>query len=149
MKFALTQTMSVEVHSTTKGQEMTELSNKMKNYFKPLNYGESIEEYLIGVICIHPGFDPFFKIHKPSYIENKKTKVEGIDMHIYKSFGFDIKLNFQSFISTEKEEERLKMIAAEIMKTLYNLKYPKKVTDFNKDAFLEDIKSFFKQMNLI
>jgi hypothetical protein len=41
------------------------------------------------------------------------------------------------------------MIAAEIMKALYNLKYPKKVIDFNKDAFLEDIKSFFKQMNLI
>jgi len=148
MKVGFVSNSSIEFKKTTKIVEVKELSDKFEMFFKPRDYGSSIQSYIIGVIYVHPNFDPFNTIKKPKYTEDKMEIHDGIGAHIYKSFGFDIKLNFLSFLNSTKDEG-LKMVANEIMKTLSEIKYPKKVTDFNGIAFHKDIEYFFRELNLI
>ncbi|MCL2860769.1 MAG: hypothetical protein FWF46_09610 [Oscillospiraceae bacterium] len=148
MEVTFGQSLSIEFKQTTKNEEIRELSDKLESFFKPRNYGLSIESYIIGVISVHPNFDPFFTIMKPKYFDDTIEIHDGIEAHIYKSFEFNIKLDFQPFLNSTKEEG-LKMVASEIMKALSSIKYPKKVTDFNGTAFHRDFECFFRDLNLI
>jgi hypothetical protein len=148
MKVVFACSASIEFKKTTKNGEVKELSDKLEIFFKPRDYGSSIQSYIIGVIYVHPNFDPFFKVEKPSYTEEENAIFHGVEVHVYKSFVFNIKLDFHAFLQSTKEEG-LKMIAGEIMKTLSGIKYPKKVADFNGAAFYKDIEDFFKNLDLI
>ena len=148
MKVRFNESSSIEFKQTTKNIEVKELSNELEIFFKPRDYGSSIQSYIIGVIYVHPNFDPFFKPQKPEYTEDEKAIFHGVEVHVEKTFGFGIKLDFNTFLNSTKEDG-LKMIASEIMKALSGIKYPKKVTDFDGAAFHKDVECFFRDLNLI
>ncbi len=150
MEVSLNQFFSVELDSTTKSPEVTELIFKIRDYFKNKSYGDDICSYLIGVICVHPNYDQFFKVGRPKYVEDRTVVYEKIlgPTHIYKTFSFDIKLNFEEFISSNTEDG-LKMIAGSIMETVRTLKYPKKIKDFDKEKFYEDLRLFFEKEKIL
>jgi len=148
MKVALRQSYSIEFKQTTKNNEIKDLSEKLETFFKLKDYGASIQSYIIGVIYAHPNFDPFYKIRKPKYFEDEKEIHDGLEAYLYKSFEFNVKLDFYTFFNSTKEEG-LKMIANEIMQALSDINYPKKVTDFNGAAFHKDVECFFRDLNLL
>lgn len=148
MKIEIAKTFSKDFDKTTKDSDVEELEIKLQLFFDEKNYGLSIVDYLIGIICVHPNFDPFFKPKGPSYIENKNIKLEGFDVNIYKTFSLDIKLNFEDYFKSDKESG-LKMIADKIITTIRDLKYPAKIKDFDKEKFFRDLSLFFKNEGLI
>ena len=56
MHINLIHKFSREFDKTTKSQNIDELNDKMQLYFNDKYYGETIIEYLIGIICVHPNY---------------------------------------------------------------------------------------------
>lgn len=128
------------------------LSDEIKEFLSQRNYGESIQEYLIGVTCvfIEDGYEHLFKQYKPFYVEDKisKNRFTGENIRIYKSYTDSIVLTpdeYEDFVSGT-ESESLKIVSTRILKSLENLnKLPKKVKDFDVKQFKEDVTSILSK----
>lgn len=147
MDFSLTQESNLE---GVKNKQIIDFSNSLKEYFINKSYGEGINHFLIGIICVKPEFESFFKVRKPRYkaIDNIKF-FDGNKTELIGVYGYDIRLNFEEFVSASETESK-KILATEILNSLTNLDVlPKKVKDFDKERFKEDIEQFFKSEKLI
>lgn len=148
MKIVLPKILSIEFDKTTKRIEIESLEKKLMDAIDSNFYGEDIVKYAIHIICVHPKYDSFFKVHKPVYVINKDMIIEGIQVNIFKRFDVEIKLDFEEYYKSN-EEEGLKIIGTAIVSTLKNMVYPKAIKDFNKNAFYEDIYTFFCEMDML
>jgi hypothetical protein len=128
------------------------LSDNIKNYLKEKKYGDDIQHFFIGCICVRekPGYEKWFKIRKPKYKEIDKVKLlDGSIKELIGVFSYDIKPDYEKFINSADNISE-KIIVLEILNSLLNFDHlPKKVNDFNKDALRSDLESFFKAKNLI
>lgn len=140
---------SVEFNKTTKYNDIDELDTKMREFFHDKSYSNDVEEYLIGLICVSPGFDDFFKPKRPKYYDDKTLKAKGLpgpeEIHFKHYFSFELKLDYPTFFSSNKEEG-YNIIAKSLMKFLEKLKYPSAIKTFDKKSFNEDMKNFFIQI---
>ena len=142
MEIVLPKVLSGEFKKTTKTLEIAGLEKKLMSFVNSRFYGEDIAEYAIHIICVHPKYDSFFKVNRPTYVINKDVIVEGIPVTIYKRFDVKIKLDFEEFYKSN-EEEGFRIIGTAILSTLKNIVCPKTIKDFNKEAFYKDIHAFF------
>ena len=85
-------------------------------------------------------------IKRPRYTEDKRVMLDRAlgEVHFYKTLGVDVKLDFATFIKSDKEGG-LKMVADAIIDRLNTMKYPAKVKEFDKERFLNDLKNFFQE----
>lgn len=145
MDFGLAVTSSIEVKNT---HIITELSDEMKSHFNDKNYGNDIKSYTIGVICVSPQFDFFYKEKKPKYTKGKKViSPDGILFTLEDNFEYNIKLDFEEF-QNSSEEERKKIIAREILSSIDIINTIKKIKDFDTEKFKSDLEVYFKQEGL-
>ena len=134
--------------SVSKRQAIKELSDAANNLVVSNDYGESIENMLVGLIVVEPVYDDFSKPRRPRYTEHKETMAFGsIPIVINKTLEIEIKLDYGQVLASEDEELK-RIVASEVLNALHNLKVPKKVTDFDKDRFVADIDGLFRQMFL-
>lgn len=146
MKFGLTQETNLD---QDRSNIIISLSNELKEYFKNRDYGKDVEEFLIGLISVKPEFEIFFKERKPKYISHKIETHGGISVEITKSYGYDIKLNYNN-ISESNMHTIKSVIASEIVTSLSHLdSLPKKIKDFDKERFKGDLLQFFKEHGLL
>ncbi len=108
MDFGLAITSSREVKYK---HIITQLSDDIENYFKLKNYGNGLKSIIIGVICVSPNFENFFKVRKPVYTKGKK---EFRDEDFAYTIEYNFKLNFSEF-QNSSEEECKKIVAKEIL----------------------------------
>lgn len=143
MKLALAQYTSVEI--VNQSSFITPFSDNLKTHFKDKHYGNDLIEIVIGVICVSPGFEPFFKPKRPQYIKDKKTfKTDGFSYDVEKSLGYDIKLDFEK-LKNGTELERMQQLAFEIISSLSIFdKMKTKIKDFNFEKFKVDLEAYFK-----
>lgn len=148
MRFALTIETSVGI-SDEKTNLIINLSNKLSDYFSDKDYGNDVIKILIGVICVAPEFEWFSKIRKPKYVFYRKYIRDHSEIIEDRVFTFDLKLDFESF-KNQSDKQNNKMLALEILKSLSNLdSLPKKVKDFDKELFKEDVKTFLDEQKLL
>ncbi len=142
MEFTLSQETNLEQERIN---AITAFSQELKNYFSDKNYGADIEKVVIGLICVKPEFELFFKARKPTYV-SKKTETHGsVFVEIRKSYSYDLQLDFEKF-SRIPLEKIPKAIAAHILQSLSHFhSLPNKVKDFNADLFESDAVRFFKE----
>jgi len=145
MRFALTIETSVGV-TDEKANLIINLSNELSEYFLNREYGNAVIKLLIGVICVAPEFEFFTKVRKPKYTSYRKyINQDGIEIIEDRIFCFDVKLDYEKFRS-QKDEENRKILASEILGSLSNLDaLPKKVKDFDKNRFKNDMRTFFDE----
>ena len=142
MRFALTVEPSESVANKT--YLIHNVSNKLSEYFSDKNYGDDVKQILIGVICVAPEFDWFSTIRKPKYVFYRKYVRDSSEIIEDKVFTFDLKIDYENF-KNQPDEQNNKMLALEIQKSLTNLNnLPKKVKDFDKERFEEDMKAQFR-----
>jgi hypothetical protein len=142
MKFGLAVIGDIDEN---KSNLIIEFSNEMKNHFKEKNYGNDIKSLTIGVICVSPQFEMFFKEKKPRYIKGKKETIqEGIPFTLEDDFEYDIKLGFEDFKKVTESEAK-KILAINILKSIYLIDvFKSKIHDFDNDVFKKDLKEYFK-----
>ena len=132
MKFGLTQEISEDI--CTKGKILTEMANSMKEFFIDKSYGNGLNELYVGIVCVAPQFEFFFK-HKQKYTKSKKL------------IEYDVKLEHASFAQADDINIK-KMVANGVINSL-GILTELKVIDFNLEAFKADITSFFTEQGLI
>ena len=149
MNILLSFVLSVEFDKTTKRQDILELGEKVKNFMKFKNYSDLVEEVAIEILCVSKGFDQFFVETRPKYVEHKSGVVDHVlKYQINKSLMFNLKVDYESFYHSDKEEG-LRIIAQAILKSLETLKYPVKLKKFDKLGFYNDMKTFFINEGLV
>ncbi len=123
-----------------------DLSIEMGNFLRERDYGQSIQSYVIGLTCVlvPTGYQTLFKQKKPVYVKDKvkSNRFTTEDIRLHKIFIDDIVLTpseYEDFVSGTNSES-LKIVAKRILNTMSNLDMLlKKVNDFDKDAFKQDM----------
>lgn len=150
MEFGLSEYISVEI--SKKSHLITLLSEEMKSFLHEEEYGSSLKSLFIGIVCVSPQFETFFKPRKPKYIKDKKTIISQatrVQYEIEKCLEYDIKIDFETF-KNGKESECRKLLAKEILESLSVLDDMKgKINDFNAEQFKADLENYFKEKELI
>lgn len=147
MDFGLAITSNLEQEKTNL---ITKLSDELELAFKDKNYGNDVKAYTIGVVCVAPQFEQFFKPKKPKYTKGKKEiNPDGIPFLLEDDLEYDIKLDFETFKNGTEAECR-KLLAKEILNSLSVVESIKsKIKDFDLEKFKEDLESYFKKKELI
>lgn len=146
MRFALTVEVSSEIAHKT--QLINNLSNNLAEHFLDKDYGNEVIRILIHVICVAPEFEWFSIVRKPRYKFYRKYKRDGVEIIEDRDFMFDLKIEYESF-KNQTDEENNKMLASELIKSLSNVeKLPKRVKDFGREKFREDVENFLTRKYL-
>ncbi len=133
-----------------KSNLIIKLSDRMECFFKDKHYGKDIKSITIGIVCVSPQFEQFFKEKKPKYTKGKKvTSPDGIPFTLEDNFEYSIKINFDSFKNANEKEAEI-ILAKELSKSLIVLEQMKaKIKDFNLDIFKSDFIDYFKKNKLL
>ncbi len=135
MNFGLAQYLSNDL--TSKSKEIQAYSDRLSVFFSSQNYGNGLKGLSVGIICVSPEFESFFKQRKPKFTKSK-TVIDGLSRVYDHVFECDVKLDYESF-KKANTEEMLKIIATELVNILDVLK-EKKIKDFDIDRFQQDLK---------
>lgn len=149
MNFELAVTVSVEIKNKT--HYIHSLSDELKTYFKTKQYGNDIKSYTIGILCVSPQFDQFYKKEiNPKYTKGIKViKPDGIPFTLEDNFEYRIKIDYELFRKATEEEAR-KLLAREILASLVVFeKVKSKIRDFDVNSFKGDLEEYFKSRSLI
>ncbi|GAA4105560.1 hypothetical protein [Mucilaginibacter panaciglaebae] len=149
MNFGLAVNVSVEIRNRT--QPIHSLSNDLEGYFKNRSYGLAIKSYTIGITCVSPQFDQFYKKEtKPKYTKGIKViNTDGIPFTLEDNFEYSIKIDYESF-KNANEQEAKKMLAKSILESLIVFeKMKSKIKDFDYLSFKADLENYFLQHHLI
>lgn len=131
---------------------LSSLEEQINNLVKNESYGDDLKEIYIGIICVSPEFDSFFKVSKPKYQKDNKTYIkEGIKYELNKTFQYDVKLEFNLFKSLKGNDLKKEFVLVlfksfDVFKS-DNIK--KKIKDFDSTTFLQDLELFFKSEELL
>jgi hypothetical protein len=146
MKFGLALNISYDIN----GDAFQSLHTELLTLLSYKDYGQDIKELYIGIICVHPDFDPFFKPRKPKYTSEKKRYEEDrVVYELEKTLEYDIRFDHALILKSTTEEIR-HITAQAILNslTVFN-KYKAKIKDFDRAAFKADLESFFKSKELL
>lgn len=154
MKFAISTT--TDLGSRHKSSIINEISIALSKYFNNKSYGNDILDYIVGCLCTSPpeGFEKFNNPQKPIYVDDKTTRnrFTGEQQRMFKLFINEFNFNneeYADFVNSSDEESK-KILAKKILESLENLdKLPKKVKDFDKERFKQDMEHFFQEQNLL
>lgn len=142
MKLKLTYYLTPDVNP----KSIQDLSEKLEFFFKDKSYGNDISSIYIGISCVDPKFDKFFKPRKPMYTSEKKTYMkEGINFEIEKTLEYDIKINYEQY-KTLDEKLLKKEIALNILDSIRDLTEIKRIAklEFDFKQFSNELDDFVK-----
>ena len=126
-----------------------DLSGEMNNYFEGQYYGPDLLSLKIKFILALPkqGYENWYKEKKPKFTESKDSvsKLKGEIYQVKKEFSYEVKISEEILrqILNITAGEKKKLLIKELLNSLHNLKnLPKKVKNFNKNKFVNDIEIF-------
>ena len=130
------------------GQEFNSSLNSLREksnvLFKDKFYGRDLLEIHVGIICVAPEYDNFFKVGRYKYQKERKEYIkDSVEYVIEKTFEYNIKLDYYIYKSLEGEKFKETLIS-EILNSFQILKTPaiiKKIEDFDRDLFLTDLET--------
>ena len=143
MNISLAFNLSVEVFQFSK--LFNSINEELKKYFENKEYGDSLKELYIGVVCISPEFEMFFKLKKPKYTLKKETVKENITYKLNKAFQYESKLHFDELKRVNNNEKAKEILRREIINSfIYFEQINIKLKDFDIKTFKEDLEFFLK-----
>lgn len=143
MEVAFTFDTSVELEHKPFNKIPGEIES-LKNFFKEKSYGDDINKLIIGVICIAPRFEPFFKPRRPNYRTEEKTYMHrGVEITTPAMYlTYDLKLDFEKYLNSERPKP---IFAQDALASLDTISKVKKIKDFGLDRFKADFERMFHE----
>ena len=129
MLFSLVQELSWRLDE--KGRMITVVSDELEKHFVGTNYGSFIGMFLICIICVESESESFHPVRPPKY--SKKDR----------EFGYDINLDFESFLNADMEEAR-KILGTAVLNSVKAIRR-KRIGDFDLTKFEEDLRNFLNE----
>ncbi|PBQ30751.1 hypothetical protein CNR22_02830 [Sphingobacteriaceae bacterium] len=126
---------------------LSDIEQKLTEFFQSKNYGEDLKEVYIGVIAVKPNLQRFYKNQKPEYIFDRKNYVRNtISNSVNRALKYYINLNFELF-NNANEAEATEMLKQELLSSMSLFdRFKNKIKDFNVLPFKQDMKLFFEEM---
>jgi hypothetical protein len=149
MKFQIA--LKIDEPAGVRSAMIQSLSEEMRAYFLPRDYGKDVQEYLLLLICVGKKFDYLFAVNKPFYVDHKvrKNRFTGGPIEMNKVFMNDVKLDqveYAQFV-TGDEADAKRLLIRKILGSLSSLdSLPRKVKDFDRLRFEADMQEFFRQL---
>lgn len=137
MKFAITKEISEIIIKNGVSDMITDLSVYLGKFLEQKSYGSGLETFYIGIICVAPEFDFFFKVRKPKYKRGKEIFIQdGREYEQINALTYDIKLNYEEFIDKDLvvSKELLKAYILDSFTLIDSIKIPL----FEKSKFIMD-----------
>jgi uncharacterized protein involved in tolerance to divalent cations len=104
MQVLLTQEVSNIIIDNGLSNYITEFSKLLVNKVKHSDYGNAVQYLYIGVICVAPEFEFFFKVRKPKFYKTKTIIQDGRSYELIETLTFDVKLNYAQIVQADKSE---------------------------------------------
>lgn len=126
--------------STVAHSIVNDLNEKLKNK----DFGKSIKQIIISIVCVAPEFELFFKSRKPKFTSGKKIiKKYGTEYEIDSLLTYDLKLEYQKI----KEMNDIDVKIYLKQEILNSISIVKKISfeDFDIDRFESDFNSFIHE----
>lgn len=141
--------ITTDIEASKKSSLVYRLSENLRKEFYNLNYGNDLQEILIGFKCTFPpeGFEKFEKIEKPFYVDYKEINNvhTGEKMVLNKYFYYQFKIernDYKDFVNGD-DFESMKILISNLIASLENFnKLPKKVKKFEVNNFKSDLEDF-------
>jgi len=149
MNFGLAINVSVEIINKTYFIQL--LSDDLEAEFKNKNYGNDIKSFTLGVLCVSPQFEQFYKREiKPKYTKGPKViNMDGIPFTLENSFEYRIKIDHENLKNADELGAR-KILAREIIGSLAIFDTMRsKIKDFDLASFKTDLIDYFERNQLI
>ena len=135
-----------------KGTYIRFFSNKwLEPYFVTKDYGNDVKDICIYIqlIRVEKRYEHLFKLHKPKFIDHKVlyNSINNLRWEWNKRFQIEIRFNNETYNAflVANDEESNKILARETLAALDQLdKIPKRLKDFDKNAFIFDVKSLYE-----
>lgn len=143
MEFKITQEISEMISKIGSSDAIAEFSERVADLLKVNEYGTGLQTIYIGVICVSPEFDSFFKIRKPKYYKDKIIIQDGRPYRLINTLTYDIKLNYEQVINASKDE-LFKMLTDEVIKSLSDFE---KINNFDIVKFKSELPGFLKHVS--
>src|SRR3974390_3472836 len=87
MEFGLSLEIGADVYG--KAEILNRLSKDLEHYFKNKHFGTGLKSLTIGITCVPPEMESFFKVRSKYY---KTTKV----------LGYDVKLTYETIRNADE-----------------------------------------------
>jgi hypothetical protein len=99
---------SIELESKPFNKISSEIDS-IKQFFRETCYGEHLKSLIIGVVCIAPRFEPFFKPRRPNYRTEEKTYMHrGIEITTPAMYlTYDLRLDFETYLNSRDQKPYL------------------------------------------
>lgn len=128
MDFGLSLEIAEDIYD--KSTTLNSLSTSIKHYFKDRNYGSGITDLTIGVICVPPQMESFFKV-RSKYTKSKKM------------LEYDVKLD-HAWVKRADSAELIAMVRVAILGSLSIIEKCG-ITNFDTASFGRDLEEYFKE----
>lgn len=142
MEFALTQEVSELIIKNGVSDCIRQLSDDLAEFLGKKDYGDDLQTIYIGIICVGPEFDFFFKQRKPKYKKGKEIIIQ--DERPYEQINaltYDIKLDHTKFVNANESEIK-KMLAIALLNSFSAFNVVK-IKDFDRVRFETDMAEYF------
>lgn len=134
---------------------ISKLSTSINWFFVDKFYGNDLKSIRLIFILIKKkqGYEEWFKTRKPKYISHNVLETFSVEkIEINREFVIESRIDndfYDSFLKATDEESK-KLLAKEILNSLSKLDVlPKKLKDFDKERFMEDLQQFLILEKLI
>lgn len=120
-----------------------EKARLLEIYIEPREYGEAIQEFFIGLICVSPEFKTFFKPRRDRYTKDRKVRHrDGFEIISERTFECEIELPYDTLV-TAPLKEGVNFISQEVILSLDRLhKHQSKFGSFDTCGLIQDIRHF-------
>lgn len=138
MEFALTQEVSEPIIKNGVSDYIKQVSDNISEFLRTRDYGDDLRTLYVGIICVAPEFDFFFKVRKPKYKKGKEITIQdGRPYERTDALVYDIKLDYNVFVNADANEVK-KMLAKELLMSfvIFN---SIKVKLFDREGFERDV----------
>ena len=143
MEYELTKEITELVEKSGASDLITEFSKELTTFFELKQYGDGLQTIYIGIICVSPEFDFFFKVRTPQYYKRKTIIQDDRPYELNNTLIYDIKLNYDKVIKAHKNE-LIEILSEEVIKSLQAFKSVK-IKSFDSERFVHDIAEHLKQ----
>ena len=138
MEFALTLEVSELIGENGVSDYIKEVSNHISAFLDDRDYGDDLKTIYIGIICVAPEFDFFFKVRKPKYKKGTIVTIEdGCPYKQTDSLVYDVKLDYGKFVEASEEEVK-RMLSVDLLNSFVVFNYIK-IKLFDRERFEADI----------
>lgn len=123
---------------------LSELEQKLNDFFQSRHYGEDLKALYIRVIAVSPGLERFFRQQAPQYLPGS-TGIRNSNSAA-KALRYHINLNFERFNNASETEAR-DMLKQEVLSSLSLFhRFKNKLKDFHVAPFHRDMHYFFNEV---